>query len=88
VRVTEENGMSVSFTVKELLARQDGKLDTITLLLNSKAEKTEVAALEGRIMSLERTDSKQSGSQSLFWRAMPLIISFGALIVAIIVMAR
>jgi hypothetical protein len=83
----EPNG-TVSYTVKELLARQDGKLDTIILTLNAKAEKTELAALEQRVLGLERSDSRSEGGVSLFWKAGPLLVSLAALAAAVAVALR
>ena len=80
----EPNG-TISYTVKELLARQDGKLDTIILSLNEKATTTALAALEQRVLGLERTDSKQEGSNYLFWRGATLLISLAGLATAVLV---
>ena len=80
----EPNG-TISYTVKELLARQDGKLDTIILSLNEKATTTALAALEQRVLGLERTDSKQEGSNYLFWRGATLLVSVAALATAVLV---
>lgn len=85
--VPEPNG-TVSYTVKELLARQDGKLDTILLTLHAKADKTELAALEQRVLGLERTDFRQEGKESLWWKAGPFLVSLAALGTAVAVAIR
>ena len=48
-----EDAGSVSYSVKELLAKQDGKLDTILLTLTSKADREEMAGVERRVTALE-----------------------------------
>ena len=50
--MAEEAG-SISYSVKELLAKQDGKLDTILLTLTSKADREEMAGVERRVTALE-----------------------------------
>ena len=82
---TQEPNGTITFTVKELLARQDGKLDTIILTLHAKADKTDLAALEQRVLGLERTDSKQEGSNYLFWRGATLLVSLAGLATAVLV---
>lgn len=47
------NGGGVSYTVKELVARMDGKLDSILLKLEGKAEAASVSEISGRVASLE-----------------------------------
>lgn len=85
--VPEPNG-TVSYSVKELLARQDGKLDSILIALNTKAERNDLSELSGRVTVLERTDSKQEGSNYLFWRGATLLVSVAALALAVVVALR
>lgn len=47
-----ENG-SVRFSVKELLAKLDGKLDVISEKLDAKADEAHLVALEARVLVLE-----------------------------------
>ena len=54
----DDNG-SVSYTVKELLAKLDGKVDTIILALGSKADKAELAEVERRVLALEKQTETQ-----------------------------
>jgi hypothetical protein len=49
--VSEEPG--IVFSVKELIGRLDGKLDTITNILTSKADRSDVIALEHRVGQVE-----------------------------------
>ena len=49
----EENGV-VRYTVKELLARMDGKLDQLNDKMDAKVERVEHEQLESRVNSLER----------------------------------
>jgi hypothetical protein len=72
---TDDGNGTVSYTVKELLARQDGKLDSIILGLAQKADKTELDNLRGRVDVLAQSQSIQSGASGFLWKALPLIIS-------------
>lgn len=54
----------VNYTVKELLARLDAKLDTIALKLENKAERATVHELAGRIAALEMTALRHAGPVS------------------------
>lgn len=49
--MSEEPG--IVFSVKELIGRLDGKLDTITNILTSKADRSDVIALEHRVGQVE-----------------------------------
>lgn len=49
--MAEEPG--IVFSVKELIGRLDGKLDTITNILTSKADRSDVIALEHRVGQVE-----------------------------------
>jgi hypothetical protein len=80
--MNERPNGTVSYSVKELLARQDGKLDTIIMGLNAKAERTEVAALEQRVLGLERGQSSSKGESSALWRVAPLLLAVGTLALA------
>lgn len=44
---------SVTYSVREILARQDGKLDSILLALSSKADVEKVSEMEKRVSALE-----------------------------------
>lgn len=44
---------NIVFSVKELIGRLDGKLDTITNILTSKADRSDVTALEHRVGTME-----------------------------------
>ena len=50
---SEENGV-VRFTVKELLAQLDGKLDKVIEKIDEKAPQYQVDALDKRVDSVER----------------------------------
>ena len=66
---------NVSFTVKELLARQDGKLDTILLQLQGKAEQSALDKLDGRVSSLELMQAQTRGTSNYARWVLPLVIS-------------
>lgn len=48
---------SVNYSVKELIARLEVKLDTVLAQISGKAEKSEVLSLESRIANIERLGS-------------------------------
>ena len=75
---THENG-SVTYTVKELLARQDAKLDTIILGLSGKAEKQDLERIAARVDLVERSQASSSGSTNSMWRAVPIFTAVAAL---------
>lgn len=49
----------VQFTVKELLARIDGKIDLITALVHEKADKVDLTRLDIRVGTVERTTTEK-----------------------------
>lgn len=57
----EENG-TVRFTVKELLARMDGKLDQISGDLTHKADEQDLTVLRQRVEKLELWRSLLTGA--------------------------
>jgi hypothetical protein len=52
-----DNG-SIRFTVKELLAEVNGKLDRISDKLDSKAEAHDLDALEARVTAIEKESAE------------------------------
>ena len=56
---------TVSYTVKESLARIDGKLDSLTLLMQTKADRADVLGLHERLTVLEAAQHSKSGT----WRS-------------------
>ena len=69
---------SVTFTVKELLARQDGKLDSILIQLSGKAEKAELDRVGIRLDIVERVQAGAAGAQSSIRWVLPWLISIAA----------
>lgn len=55
----ESEDVQVQFTVKELLARIDGKIDLITGLVHEKADKADLVRLLERITLLERAAAEK-----------------------------
>ena len=47
------NDQNVSYTVKELIARLEGKIDAVLAALASKADRAELHALEQRVSETE-----------------------------------
>ena len=74
---------SVTFTVKELLARQDGKLDSILIQLSGKAEKAELDRQGIRLDIVERTQANTAGAQSSIRWILPWLISLAAVALAV-----
>jgi hypothetical protein len=56
----EGNGSSVTFTVKELLARVDGKIDSLLIAVAQKADKHDLERLVERVVKLEAEDRARS----------------------------
>lgn len=54
--MAEEPG--IVYSVKELISRLDGKLDMITNILTSKADRSDVIALEHRVGQVEEKVSR------------------------------
>lgn len=54
--MSEEPG--IVYSVKELISRLDGKLDMITNILTSKADRSDVIALEHRVGQIEEKVGK------------------------------
>ncbi len=83
---------AVQYTVKELLARIDGKIDTLTATLQNKADKSEVLALERELRILhddkaeqsqvDKLEQKVSSSEKLVVRGIGTIAAGAALAVA------
>ena len=65
----------ISFTIKELLARQDLKLDTIIVEIRDKADRHEMDQLAGRISALEVIAATLKGSSSMARWVAPIIVS-------------
>ena len=81
------NGL-ITFTVKELLARQDTKLDTIILTLGSKADRLDTERINARLDSLERGEARQQGSTGYARWAIPVLLSLLAVGVAVAALVR
>ena len=86
--MSEAANGSVSYSVKELLARQDGKLDAILLTLGGKAEHSDMLALATRVEVLERADSAHVGTMRLTRWAIPVLLSLASFGVALFALAR
>jgi hypothetical protein len=54
IQPEQDNDVHVQFTVKELLARIDGKIDMITGLVHEKADKQDLKLLESRVDKMEK----------------------------------
>jgi hypothetical protein len=76
--MAEQNG-SVTFTVKELLARIEGKIDALTVTLALKADRTDVADLNQRVTKLELGGAGDTGAREWLWRAVMALPGIAAL---------
>lgn len=65
----------MSFTVKELLAKQDGKLDAILISLASKADRTEVEQLRREMTTLTKISDEREGAAQYRAFAIPLAVT-------------
>ncbi len=70
----ESDDNVVRFTVKELLAKMDAKLDAIGLAIHAKADHATVEELEHRVSSLERWRSLLTGGYAV------VLLLLGALV--------
>lgn len=70
---------NVSYTVKELIARLEGKLDLALTIIHDKANNGEVMALAARVVSLE-SDRQATKTLSTYkrWLIGTAIIAVGA----------
>lgn len=73
--VSDPTNGNVSYTVKELLAQQSSKLDTIIAELRGKAERDDLKILEGRVASLELRDAQKAGQSGYSRWVLPVTIS-------------
>lgn len=82
-----EQDASVNYSVKELISRVDAKLDAYSLMLQTKADRTEVASLTDRVSVLEATEHTRGGIRSN-WRVLggcfAFLVSNGALWAAVL----
>lgn len=76
---TESNG--VTYTVKELLAKLDGKLDGIIITIGQKADRHDVESLASRVTLLEAERSGNRALRDFFRWALPVV----AILVAAVV---
>lgn len=65
--MSEGNG-NVSYSVKELLAKLDGKIDGLFMALGSKADKEELVELEKQVAELKLEAARSGGGREWAWR--------------------
>lgn len=85
---TSPTNGSVSFTTKELIAKLDGKLDTVILKLDAKADRDDMKHLEGRVTSLETQVAQAKGQSGYSRWVVPVtisIVSIGVTLATILV---
>ena len=75
----------ISFTIKELLARQDLKLDTIIVEIRDKADRHEMNQLSGRVSALEMVVATAKGGSSMARWIVPILVSAVAIAVPAII---
>lgn len=85
---TEAMASLVVYTTKELLTRVDAKIDTLTLLLQQKADRSELSGLHDRVATLEAAEHARAGGWTR-WKvtaaATAFVLNTGALWAAVIV---
>lgn len=74
----------VQFSVKELFARIDAKLDALASILDAKADHAAVVALEKRVNELESNDDKRSGASGAQKAIIALLFAIAGLLVPIV----
>lgn len=71
---------AVSYSVKELLARLDGKVDGLFVAIGSKADKSELEQVRTDVRALEIQQARSSGGKDWFWRAVMAAPGVGSLL--------
>lgn len=78
----------ISYSIKDILARVEGKLDAALISVASKAEQAELVSLERRVNDLEIAEQNRKDNRNwrhqwrqFFW---PTILSAGALVMWIV----
>lgn len=71
----DNSGGMVNYSVKELIARVEAKLDTVLLSMHDKVDRNDLQKLEGRVDSLEASRDRRTWSGSAWRWAVPVIIA-------------
>jgi hypothetical protein len=72
------NGAGVSYSVKELLAKIEGKLDGVIITIGQKADRHDVEQLDRRVSDLETSDRSDQAVRDFFRWLIPVMAVFGA----------
>lgn len=78
--MTETNG-NVSYSVKELLAKIEGKLDGVIITIGQKAERHDVEALGRRVIALEAERDGTRALRDFFRWVVPVAAIVGAAVI-------
>lgn len=88
---SQEEPTTVRYTVKELFARIDMKLDGLAAVLDAKADHAALVALEDRqeksevrLEELERSASYAKGVKSAAWAIVALLLTIAGLLIPIV----
>jgi hypothetical protein len=73
---TEPN---VTYSVKEMLAKLEGKVDSVLIAVSQKVDRAEFDSLTGRVTKIELRGAKENGGREWFWRAVAAIPGLAAL---------
>lgn len=74
----------VSYSVKELFARIDAKLDTLGILIDAKADQKAFVDLEARVAGLETTNAVSAGLHRLAWAIAGLLVAIAGMLVPVV----
>lgn len=79
----EDTG-TVRFTVKELFARIDAKLDTLASVLDAKADHAALEALALRVDVLEKDRDERAGASRAQWAIVGVLVAILGMLVPIV----
>lgn len=81
--MSDEN-TTVRYSVKELFARIDAKLDGLAAVLDAKADHTSMVALELRVNKLEAIDDQRRGATNAQKAIIAVLLAIAGMLVPIV----
>ena len=82
---SSEENTTVRYSVKELFARIDAKLDGLAAVLDAKADHTSLVALELRVKHLESTDDQRRGATHAQKATIAILLAIAGMLVPILI---
>jgi hypothetical protein len=81
---TEGEGTTVRYSVKELFARIDAKLDGLAAVLDAKADHASLSALEMRVDHLDKANDERVGSSNAQRAIVAILLAIAAMLIPIV----